>query len=132
MSNETASIQARDYESVKDILLNKVPLLDQLQKHASLRKQWLISLYQVANEQHWHKLLASLQSPEVEKRWEEVNYTIEKCKAINDTNGILINRGRNTYAQLLKIMKGDHQQETLYNAKGSKQSTRGYLSVAKA
>lgn len=132
LSNETTSIQERDYNSIKEILLNKVPLLDQLQKHAAIRKQWLASLQKVANEQNWREFLASFKAPNIHQQWEDVNHTIEKCKKINDTNGVLITRGKKTGSQLLKIMKGNNQQESLYTARGNKQSTRGHFTVAKA
>ena len=58
--------------------------------------------------------------------------TISECKTINETNGVLINRGKKTHTQLLHILKGNNHQDTLYNAKGNKQSSRGYNTVAKA
>jgi flagellar biosynthesis/type III secretory pathway chaperone len=132
LNSETTSIKDRNYESVKSILLDKVPLLDQLQKHADLRKQWLLSLYKVANENNWRNFIASFKSPEIHQQWEAVNQTITDCKKINEKNGVLITRGKKTYSQLLRIVKGDVQQETLYTARGNKQSTRAYSTVAKA
>ena len=69
LKTETLSIQQRDYNSVKEILLSKVPLLDQLQKHAELRKQWLLSLHKVADEQHWREFLLSFKEPEINAQW---------------------------------------------------------------
>jgi flagella synthesis protein FlgN len=132
LKTETLSIQQRDYDSVKKILLSKVPLLDQLQKHAELRKQWLISLHKIADEQHWREFLTSFNIPEVSEQWDTVNQTIESCKTINNTNGVLISRSNKTHTQLLRLLKGGATQDTLYTAKGNKQATSAYHTVAKA
>ena len=63
---------------------------------------------------------------------ETVNQTIESCKEINNTNGVLISRGNKTNTQLLRLLKGNTTQDSLYTAKGNKQATRAYNTVAKA
>ncbi|MFT5422073.1 MAG: flagella synthesis protein FlgN [Candidatus Endobugula sp.] len=132
LQNETASIQERNYDSVKAILFDKAPLLDQLKRHAEIRKQWLTSLYKVADENNWKDFLASFNTPSIDAQWQEVNKAIDECKTINDTNGLLITRGKKTYSQLLHLLKGNGQQQELYTAKGNKQSTHSHYTVAKA
>jgi|GEM_PF-1868190 len=121
LKKETPSIKKRDYASIKQILLDKAPLLDQLKKHTEIRKEWLLSLYKVADENHWNTFLASLNIPDLERQWEDLHQNITECKAINDANGIMINRGKKTYSQLLHLLKGGGTQTTLYNEKGSHQ-----------
>lgn len=132
LKNETHLIQARDYPSLKEVLLAKVPLLDQLQKHADLRKQWLLSLHKVADNAHWCNFLQSFNVPGINEQWEAVNKNIEACKAINQTNGVLITRGQKTHATLLHMLKGNTTNDTLYTATGNKQATNTYTTVAKA
>ncbi len=132
LKQETPSIQNKDYDSVKKILLDKAPLLDQLKKHADIRKQWLLSLYKVADENHWKDFLSSFNNNDIEKQWKEVNSNIEECKTINESNGILISRGQKTYSQLLTMLRGGVQDAELYTAKGQKKGARMYNSVAKA
>lgn len=132
LSNETISIQQRDYNAVKEILLSKAPLLDQLKQHSDLRRQWLLSLYKVADANNWKSFLSSFNTPEIHTQWEEVNKTIEECKVINETNGLLITRGKKTYSELLRLLKGNGNQTELYTAKGNKQSAQTYCTVTKA
>ena len=123
LKKETPSIKKRDYESIKKILLDKAPLLDQLKRHTEIRREWLLSLYKVADENHWNTFLASFNMPEIQRQWEDLNTNITECKTINDTNGVMINRGKKTYSQLLRMLKGDTAQANLYNEKGNQQSS---------
>lgn len=132
LQNETTSIRDRDFEGIKAILLSKASLLDQLKNHADIRKQWLISLHQVADEQHWQTLIKSFDAPEVLGKWSKVNETINECKKINNVNGVLISRSQKTHGQLLHLLKGNTPSNELYTARGNKQATRAYCTVAKA
>ncbi|ODS23806.1 hypothetical protein AB835_07025 [Candidatus Endobugula sertula] len=132
LKKETPLIQHHDYQAIKHILLDKAPLLDQLKRHADLRKEWLLSLYKVADKHHWNTFLASFNTPEIEAQWAKINENIAKCKALNETNGIMINRGQKTYSQLLQLLKGGSQSTELYNAKGGKQSNSYSCQVTKA
>lgn len=132
LERETPSIRERNYDAVKDILLNKAPLLDQLKKHADLRKEWLLSLYKVADENHWKTFISSFNDPEILKQWEAINDNIKRCKDINETNGVIITRGRKTYTELLRILKGDTQQGDLYTAKGNRQASAYSCTYTKA
>lgn len=132
LQNETSLIKARDYLSLKEVLLAKVPLLDQLQKHADLRKQWLLSLHKVADNAHWCDFLQSFNVPDINQQWDTVNKNIEACKAINQTNGVLITRGQKTHSTLLHMLKGNMANDSLYTATGNKQASNTYTTVAKA
>jgi len=132
LKHETLSIRSRDYDTLKTLLLSKAKLLDQLRRHADLRKEWLVSLYKVADEQHWHTLVESFDEPTIAQQWHEVNNTINECKAINEVNGVLVNRGQKVSRQLLHILKGNQPSNELYNAQGSTKATRAYSTVAKA
>ena len=97
-----------------------------------MRKQWLLSLHKVANDENWRDFLASFNTPDINQQWNEVNHTIQACQCINNDNGLLIARGQKTYAQLLQLLKGNTPSTELYTAKGNKQSTQAYSSVTKA
>ena len=132
LHQETPSIQQRDFASISQLLQKKAPLLDQLKQHAELRKRWLMSLYNVASEKNWGQLLASYNLSKAQQQWQEVNNNITECRKINEINGVMINRGSQTYAQLLQILRGDIGKTELYNAKGNKKTTSTYASVARA
>ncbi len=132
LNNETASIRERDFEAVKSILLNKASLLDQLKNHADIRKQWLISLHKVADEENWQQLIQSFDNPEVVETWSKVNQTIKDCQSINNVNGVLISRSQKTHGRLIHLLKGNSPSNELYNANGNKQASRAYSTVAKA
>lgn len=123
LEQETPSLRERNFDAVKDILFNKAPLLDQLKKHADLRKEWLLSLYKIADESHWKTFISSFNDPDILQQWEAVNDNIKRCKDINDSNGVMVTRGKKTYSRLLKILKGDTEQDGLYTAKGNRQAS---------
>ena len=132
LKKEAAVIKQKNYESLNDILSKKTPLLDQLKHHADIRRQWLTSLFKVTNETHWQTFMTSFERPELSEQWEEVNRNINRCKELNEINGLLISRGQKTYEQLLFLLKGGNRQSDIYTAKGNKQSIRAYGTVAKA
>lgn len=132
LQSETSSLQQHNYDQVKDILTSKTQLLNQLNQHAEIRKKWLLSLYKVADSRNWREFLSSLDTPNIDQQWDEVQETIETCQTINNSNGLLIARGQRTYAQLLRLLKGGSQQTELYTAKGNKQSSQAQFCVSKA
>ncbi len=132
LKDETCSLQQHDYSQVKDILVTKAPLLKQLSEHAQLRKKWLVSLYKVADNNHWNTFLNSFNDPEINRKWKEVHEMIETCRSVNETNGLLISRGQKTYSQLLRLLKGGNNQTELYTPKGNKQITQTRLTMSKA
>lgn len=132
LDKEKQLLKEKNYETLDGILQKKSPLIEQLKNHADIRRQWIQSLYQVADERYWREFVDSFDNPELSKQWSEVNKTITKCKTLNDTNGLLIARGQKTYEQLIFLLKGGNKQSDVYTAKGSKQSIRAYGSVAKA
>ncbi|MFT6255002.1 MAG: flagellar biosynthesis/type III secretory pathway chaperone [Granulosicoccus sp.] len=132
LEHEQTVLKQKDYNSLDAILSKKTPLLDQLKHHANIRRQWLVSLYKVADESQWGEFVASFQRPEISEKWQEVNSNISHCKHLNETNGLLVSRGKKTYEQLIYLLKGGNMQSDVYTAKGNKQSIRAYSSVAKA
>ncbi|MGS2717507.1 flagella synthesis protein FlgN [Eionea flava] len=132
LEQERRLLKQKNYDSLNELLTKKNPLIDQLKNHADIRRQWLQSLYKVADESYWREFVESFGLPELSQQWHDVNETIEKCKLLNDTNGLLITRGQKTYEQLIFLLKGGNRQADVYTAKGSKQSIRAYSSVAKA
>lgn len=132
LKKEAAVIKQKNYDSLNDILSKKAPLLDQLKHHADIRRQWLASLFKMTTETHWKAFMESFDQPEISNQWDEVNRNINRCKELNEINGLLISRGQKTYEQLLFLLKGGNIQSDIYTAKGSKQSIRAYGTVAKA
>ena len=132
LKKEAAVIKQKNYDSLNEILSKKTPLLDQLKHHADIRRQWLTSLFKVTSETHWKTFMESFEQPEISIQWEEVNRNINRCKELNEINGLLISRGQKTYEQLLFLLKGGNRQSDTYTSKGSKQSIRAYGTVAKA
>ncbi len=132
LQQETTCIKARDYDGVKKIIKAKAPLLEQLQQHADIRKQWLLSLYKVSDEKCWKQLLESFNDADINQQWQKVNQFIAQCKEINETNGLLITRGQKTYGDLLRILKGGDQQTDLYTAKGNRDNQSSNCTFTKA
>lgn len=132
LKNEAQSLSQHNYDTLRNITEKKQPLIEQLERHANLRNQWLKSLYKVADTSNWVRLLKSLETPDIEKRWQLFSTQIEKCRHMNNSNGLLINRGQNTCSQLLRLLKGGEKTSELYTPKGNKQSTSIYTTVAKA
>lgn len=132
LKQETPCIKKRNYDGVKKILNAKTPLLETLQQHAEIRKQWLMSLYKLSDEKCWQKLLDSFNDPDVVQQWQQVDEVINQCKSINETNGLLITRGQKTYNELLHILKGGRQESSVYNPTGNQSNTTSSCTYTKA
>lgn len=132
LKKESESTQARDYNSMSQILKEKTPLLESLKNNAQRRSDWLTSLNCTPDESNWLKLLQSLNNLEIQHQWKDIKNTIEHCQQINNVNGKLISRGVKSHERLLQVMCGKTGQADVYDAKGSKHTTTYSGTVAKA
>lgn len=132
LEEETESTQTRNYDTLARLLGDKTPLLQQLQKNAQTRSEWLASLGKVSDEKSWGQVLHQISNEDLSQQWQEVKATVEQCQRINNLNGKLINRGLTSHTRLLQIMRGNIHQSDLYDAKGSKHSAVQAYNVTQA
>ncbi|MBX2807192.1 MAG: flagellar protein FlgN [Cellvibrionaceae bacterium] len=125
LEQETAAVETRNFDILQHLIEQKMLLINHLQKNAQQRSAWLNAANKPADEAHWLEFLSTLDRSNIRKQWQDIQQTVAHCQAINDINGKVVQRGIQCHEQLLRLMRGNVQQENLYNAKGKTQST-GY------
>lgn len=123
---ENEALISRDREQVSTILTRKQELMLALEKHAQLREAWLLRSYpqlQGASPDEktplWEEFLTFQGGPALLQQWRTLKDTLQQCKSVNEKNGKVIARSRQTVAQLLDIFRGKNTNAPkLYTAKG--------------
>lgn len=124
--HERQLLEQRQHEELPNIIAQKDQLLDLLSQNAQQRYQILQSLGLQANAQSWEDLLlahtglASLRAP-----WWALKTAFEECQKLNDVNGKMIARSKQTLSSLLNILRGQVAAPQLYTQYGA---TTGHVS----
>lgn len=126
LNSENDALIARDRELVSEILSRKQELMLSLEKNAVKREAWLVQSYPQLNGASveektplWEEFLTFQGGPRLLEQWKELKSKLQECRSINEKNGKVIARSRQTVAQLLDIFRGKNTNAPkLYTAKG--------------
>lgn len=126
LGTENDALISRNRERVSEILTRKQELMLALEKHARTRESWLLQsypqLHNASHEEktpHWEEFLTFQGGPALLQQWRNLRDTLQQCKTVNEKNGKVIARSRQTVAQLLDIFRGKNTNAPkLYTAKG--------------
>lgn len=126
LSTENQALIARNRELVSQTLTRKQELMVTLEKHAKTREAWLLTSHpQLQNTSaeektpYWEEFLTFQGGPGLLQQWHQLKDTLRQCKAMNEKNGKVIARSRQTIGQLLDIFRGKNTNAPkLYTAKG--------------
>lgn len=140
LETENEALLSRDRDRISDILTRKQDLMITLEANAQLRESWLLNSYpQLQNtnsdekKPYWEEFLKYLGGPLLIQQWAQLRDTVQECKLMNDKNGKVISRSRQTIGQLLDIVRGKSiNAPKLYTAKGSTKAQNYSQSVTKA
>lgn len=119
---ERQALDERNFALLEEIIYQKSTALQSLERSADQRAAWLrdnpTAAPDAALEDQWTALLTQ-SAPQLVTRWESLRTLLAECQAANDVNGRLLSRKQATYAQLLKVMRGQTESANLYSPKGS-------------
>lgn len=129
LKQENTAVKQRSFDLIQQLLDEKTPLMEQLKSNGQKRNNWLSSVKKSHPNADWPFILKQLSLEHLSETWAEAKKIMEECQTINIMNGQLLHRGIKCNERLLGILQGNHQNDTLYNAKGMQRSGNKMLSA---
>ncbi len=104
----------------------KLALLQSLEALDQQRQQRVTAAGQTNTPAGMDALLASLDDQDLTAQWKGLLQQLQRCQALNETNGTVIRQGINRSQQLLAALRGEaNPDQTNYQSDGSRPSTGG-------
>jgi flagella synthesis protein FlgN len=133
LSRERELLETRNQEELAVIVEQKSQVVDVLNQHAQIRQTVLRNLGLATNAEGWDLFLQrnALTLP-LRDGWKQIIQDFSECQALNDINGKMIARSRQTLDHLLNLLRGQVAAPSLYTANGAKTQHNASYTVAKA
>lgn len=130
LKRERNSLEVRNYDAFQQIVSEKSPLLEALQRHSHTRQQ----LLQAAGFKDEPATLqvAKQQAPIVAKAWHHLAEQWANCQEMSAINEGIVQRTRLVVNQTLDMLRGKSEQNNLYSQSGSTTSTAPGRSITSA
>ena len=126
-------LPSRNHDQLSQILEQKTVLVDQLNQHAQIRQQLLRTLGLPENADGWDLFLQrNSLTLSLRDGWKQLMEDVAECKALNEINGKLIARSRQTLDHLLNLLRGKAPAPSLYTANGEQTQQSHSHTLAKA
>jgi flagella synthesis protein FlgN len=130
LENERKALEKRNYNDFQTIIDSKQAPLEQLEKHASVRQQLLT---QAGFKDEKTTLEAAEQyAPAVAKAWRKLGEQWAHCQQLNETNERITKRTRLVTGHILELLRGQNNQQKLYDDKGNAHNTGAGRSITSA
>jgi flagella synthesis protein FlgN len=130
---ERELLEKREHDGLPAIIDQKDQLLDALAQNARQRQQLLQNLGLKATAQSWEELLVAhtALSP-LRDSWKALTQAFGECQRLNEVNGKMIARSKQTLGNLLNILRGQVAAPQLYTQSGSTTGNVSSHTLAKA
>lgn len=119
LEKEREALIKRNTAELSDIVANKNSLLDAIENNSQHRHALLSSLNIEATESNWQKIIAQLNDEELNKATELLIANLQQCQHLNNVNGKMVARGKQTLGRLHNILRGQVEPPNLYTNSGS-------------
>lgn len=130
---EREQLEQRKQDELPVIIEQKALLIDQLNANAKQRQQVLHTLKLPTNAQGWDLFLQRNTATAVLRdEWRLLINEFEECQSMNEVNGKMVARSRQTLNHLLNLLRGQVAAPSLYTANGAKSQQNNSYTVAKA
>lgn len=130
---ERELLEQREHEGLPAIIERKDQLLDILGQSARQRQQLLQSLGLKTDSQSWDDLLSAHAAlTPLRESWRTLTEAFSECQRLNEINGKMISRSKQTLGNLLNILRGQVATPQLYTQSGSTAGTSARHTLAKA
>ena len=117
---ERAQLEQREHDELPQIIARKDQLLEDLAFSAKQRQSVLQSLGMKSDSATWERLLEQGEATrELVTPWRNLMSEFAECKSLNEVNGKMIGRSRQTLTQLLNLLRGQVAAPQLYNNMGA-------------
>ncbi|MBE8717628.1 flagella synthesis protein FlgN [Cellvibrio polysaccharolyticus] len=132
MNHERELLEQRQHEGLGEVIEQKNQLLSQLGENALQRQALLQSLGLQADAEGWETLLSTHPAlTESREPWKKLTQLFTECQRLNEINGKMINRSRQTLGNLLNLLRGQAAGPKLYNQSGVASGNGGSHSVTR-
>lgn len=133
LEQERELLESRQHQPLEALIEAKNPILQQLGEHSQQRQNWLQQAQLSTDHQGWLTLLSATPATEtLIGPWQDLTERFTACQELNEINGKIIGRSRQTLGQLLSILRGQSGGPQLYNAQGSTAPERGSSRISEA
>jgi flagellar biosynthesis protein FlgN len=133
LATERECLEARQHDQLPTLIEAKDQLMVQLGAHSQQRQQWLQQANLSRDQHGWMEFLhGRAATRELIEPWEALTERFAECQELNEVNGKIIGRSRQTLGQLLNILRGQVSGPQLYNAEGGTAAENGSNTIVKA
>ncbi len=132
LGNERDTLIKRKTTELNDIVEAKNNLLDAIEDNCQHRFSLLTLLKLAPNEDNWQQLIQQINDDELNKSAELLIANLQQCQHLNNVNGKMVARGKQTLGRLLNTLRGQMDPPSLYNNAGSTDSQNASHTVVKA
>jgi flagella synthesis protein FlgN len=130
---ERTLLEQRQHDALPGIIEQKDQLLGGLAHNARQRQQVLQSLGLKTDSQSWDDLLLAHASlAPLRESWKALTDTFGECQRLNEINGKMISRSKQSLGNLLNILRGQVAAPQLYTQTGSTSGGASGHTLAKA
>ena len=130
---ERELLEARNRDELSAIVEQKSQLVDLLNQNARARQTLLRNLGLTTDAAGWDLFLQrnTLTLP-LRDGWKQIIQDFSECQGLNDINGKMVARSRQTLDHLLSLLRGKVAAPSLYTAMGTQTQQNTSYTVAKA
>ena len=105
LEEEQEALKNRDADKVDQLLDQKVPLLEQLEKSAKFRAGLAQSVGTQNRERGWQSMLETLGASSIKNEWANLKTLFIQVRKQNEINGRLLSRHQQTIGRLLDLVR---------------------------
>lgn len=133
MQRERELLEQREHTDLPALIEQKEELLARLGAHALQRQELLKSLNLPADASGWESFMSDHPAlTECREPWKRLTQLFAECQELNEINGRMITRSRQTLSNLLNIVRGQSAGPKLYNQSGIASGQGGSQSLTHA
>ena len=132
---EYQALQQRNIEHLQELVEKKTDILQQLEENNQTRNQLFIAAGITPDKeglQSYQVQLNNTESTSFRSCWTELEQALHQVNDKNKRNEIIISRNSRNLEQLMSIIRGQNQKNTLYNQSGGKGNYAAQNSLGKA
>lgn len=132
---EYQALQQREVEQLQTLVENKTAVLLQLEENNQTRNQYFSAAGITPDKTgltDYQTRLTEAEALSFKAHWSELEQILRQVNDKNKRNEIVITRNSRNLEQLMNILRGQNQKNTLYNQSGGKGNYAAQNSLGKA
>lgn len=135
LEKEFEALNDRDIKALQQLVQDKTETLVQLEENNLARSQLFTQVGITPDKkglQEFSSQLSATESDNFKKQWAKLEQILLAVNEKNKRNDLIISRNSRNLEQLLSIMRGQNQKNTLYDQSGEKGNYSAQSRIGKA